>query len=207
MSQVLQRCFRQAVWRLLPVTVCAVGGLVTVSAQAAIDVAVSQTVTPANCDLALGGGDMAGGTVSFPSLQSADLSGVGRVSASQTFNLTLSNCGANAVTVAPHITVSGTPLGAGDDAWLFRDSGSATGMGFIFRFGGSTVDWDATSTTAKNMQPGDDITLGKNTNGAELPTDYATVPIPVAVAVSTGKQATQAAGDLAAAVTFTFEYR
>jgi Fimbrial protein. len=114
-----------------------------------ISVRVTQQVTPANCDLSLSGSDIAGGTVDFGTLQSADLSGAGQVSASKTFNLVLANCGINAVNMAPHIAVTGKALGAGNDAFLFKDNGLSDGLGFIFRFDGRSVTWASGSPGEK----------------------------------------------------------
>ncbi|HEJ7994299.1 TPA: fimbrial protein [Serratia liquefaciens] len=208
MTQSVQPIFWARVCRYLSVVVCAAGGLAAIPVLATpISVRVTQQVTPANCDISLSGSDIAGGTVDFGTLQSADLSGVGLVSASKTFNLVLANCGINAVNMAPHITVTGKALGAGNDAFLFKDNGSSDGLGFIFRFDGSSVTWTSGSADEKNMQPGDDITTTTNAHGAKLPASWLNATIPVAVAVSTGERAAQASGDLAATATFTFEYK
>ncbi|MEG5532067.1 fimbrial protein [Enterobacter ludwigii] len=208
MTQTVQSILRAAAGQFLPAVACATAVLAAVPVSAApITVNVTQTVLPANCDLALQDGDMTGGTVDFGTLRAADLSGAGQVSASKTFNLALSNCGVNATTVAPHITVTGASLGTGDDAYLFKTTGTSDGLGFIFRFNGTTVSWASGGADAKNMQPGDDITTTANTHGAQLPVTWLNQKIPVAVAVSTGARATQVAGDLQASVTFSFEYR
>ncbi|MEH4990230.1 fimbrial protein [Enterobacter asburiae] len=208
MIQSLQRFFSVKGSRFLPAAACAAGALAMMPALAnQISVNVRQTVVPANCDLALNGGDMTGGVVDFGALQSADLSGPGRVSASKSFNLVLSGCGVNATTVAPHITVSGKAMGAGNDAYLFKDGGTSEGLGFIFRFDGNRVAWTSGNADEKNMQPGDDITTTLNAHGAQLPTQWLNATIPVAVAVSTGERSAQAAGDLTATATFTFDYR
>ncbi|WP_193163827.1 fimbrial protein [Enterobacter ludwigii] len=209
MTQKMRCIFRTTACLLLSADVCITGGLATPLPVNAMNIHVAQTVVPANCDLALQGGDMIGGTVDFGALQSSDLAGAGKVSTSKWFNLVLTNCGVNTSTVAPHIMIQGTSLGStGDDVYLFKNTGTSDGLGFIFRFNatGKTVTWNG-STDAKNIQSGDDITTTVNNNGAQLPPTWLSQSIPVAVAVSTGGNISQSAGDLSGAITFTFEYR
>jgi type 1 fimbria pilin len=199
--------FRTAARGLVLVLMSVPAGLVAVPAQAAtasVDVPVTQTVLPANCDLALDNGDMNGGVVDFGTLRSEDLKGAGRVSAAKWFNVTLSNCGA-AGSYTPTVTVRGTSQGAGSNAYLFRDAASTSaGLGFIFHFNGKSVTWTS-GAGEKNIKPDDEIT--DKSSGAVLPPGWDTDPIPVAVAVSTGDNTAQMAGSLTAAVTFTFEYK
>ncbi|MFW7226922.1 MULTISPECIES: hypothetical protein [unclassified Serratia (in: enterobacteria)] len=95
--------------------------------------------------------------------------------------------------------------------FLFRDAASSTAsnVGFIFHFGGTSVKWaDTDTTTKKNLKNSSIITSTANTEGAVLPSTWKTAAIPVGVAVSTGGSASGlVAGDLQAKVTCTFDYQ
>ena len=182
-----------------------------VQAATTVDVPVQALITPAPCTVALTG--LTGGVLDLGSQTSESLSAAGAAVGGKSFNVSLTQCGGDIGTTIPTITVSGETLGAavtGGD-FLFRDSANSTAknVGFIFHFGGTSVNWpDSVATTKKNLKNGSVITPTANTEGAVLPATWKTTPIPVGVAVSTGGGVSGlGAGGLQAKVTFTFDYQ
>jgi type 1 fimbria pilin len=194
------------------VTILALGtlfflpGVVRIATAAPTDVTLNTFIVPDPCDVTLGGGDMTAGAIDFGDIDSSTLSAKEQYTPSKTFNVQLSNCGAdlpNGSSIKPKITVTGTVIGTGTDLFLFRDTDStANNLGFIFRFNDTTVTWGGPK--GGNVQNGSVFDLSGITN-------WKNGNIPVAVAVSSGSSATVngkgAAGLLKASVKFTFDYK
>lgn len=181
------------------------------TAAKAVDVPISALITPAPCTVSLTGMTN-GSALDLGSLSSESLSSTGAVAGMKSFNVSLTECGGDIGYTVPTITVTGNSIGAGvtGGEFLFRDvsNSSAQNVGFIFRFGDTAVTWTDADPKKKNLKPGSEINLTPNAEGAVLPRTWKTLPIPVAVAVSTGGSAGGlVAGSLQARVTFTFDYQ
>lgn len=173
---------------------------------ATTDVTVNETIVPDNCELGFTGLDGFDG-LDWGTIPSESMSTAGAVSDVKTFNIVLTKCGNDYGSAVPTITVTGTPAGTtpATAKWQFRDANSKSqGVGFILRYGDSSVTWVGGAKPpnlfngARIATTGGDVTM--------LST-WKTTPMPVAVALSTGDLTGQTAGTVRASVTFTFEYK
>ncbi|ULH10501.1 fimbrial protein [Serratia marcescens] len=182
------------------------GTLFTTDAQALVNVTVNETITPDNCEVTLAGLD-GSGALDWGQLPSSTLSGKNATSSVKTFTLALTKCGNSYGTRVPTITVQGTTLGTpATGVYQFRNANSkATGMGYILRFNDTKVTWVG-GASPPNLKK--NATIAPTGGDVLLPANWKTgTPINVAVALSTGDQTVQSAGDINAAITFTFEYQ
>lgn len=180
----LIQCYRKVVLVLA-------GSVLLVAPVQAVTINFSAVLTNGTCALSLDRSILPLGTISQPELKP------GRLIAQQPFTLFIRNCtsGGN---FTPWVTVSGQGV-TQDNKWLFRNAGSAAGVGIVVIQSDTLPDYSQSEVR--------DGTTIKVANTGQIPVDQElTFYAGASCAGSTGC-ASIGSGEVAATLMFNFAYQ
>lgn len=170
-----------------------VGGFVAPQRSQAAIVDFSAQLTKGTCSLSLNKSTLALGTLPIGQFKP------GQLLAPQPFVLSVQNCsGESGGSLIPTVTLTGNGV-MQDNKWLFRNSGSATGVGFMVFLGNRIPEYGNTE-----MQNGTYMQLGA---AGEIPTDRKTTFYAAATCGAANFCDSMGTGNVTANLLFSFEYK
>lgn len=168
-----------------------VGSSVWSVAVPAVTINFSAILTDGTCTLSLDKSTLPLGSIALSQLRPAQLN------AQQPFTLFVQDCTSGG-SLTPQVTISGNGV-TQDNKWLFRNAGSAAGVGIVVIRSDTAPDY-----SAPEVKDGTSIALA---NAGQIPANQAlTFYAGASCGGSTGCAST-GAGDVTASLMFTFAYQ